>query len=75
MCHSQGQGCHPEGPKQARREDQQEPHETQKEKLQSASLERTNPLQCYGLGTGWLGSNTDEKDLTVLVDSRLQISH
>lgn len=75
MCYSEGQGCHPEGPKQTRRKDQQEPQETQKGKLPSASFEQANTLQWYGLGTSWLDSNSDDKDLTVLVDSRLQISH
>jgi len=73
MCYSQG--CHPEQPKQTRRKDQQEPHETQKGILPSASFEQTNPLKLYRLETGGLGTNPEEQDLTVLVDSRLQISH
>lgn len=38
-------------------------------------LKQTYPLQWNRSGTDWLGSYADEKNLTVLVDNSLWISH
>jgi len=38
------------------------------------SFSHNNPMQCYRLGKEWLESGLAEKDLRILVDSRLNMS-
>ena len=45
-----------------------------KAKCQVLHFSHSNPMQCYGLGEGWLESCPAEKDLGVLVDSQLNMS-
>ncbi|CAM4617638.1 unnamed protein product [Caretta caretta] len=45
-----------------------------KDKCRVLHLRQKNPMNCYRLGTQWLGSSSAEKDLRVTVDEKLNMS-
>lgn len=74
MCYRQGQGCHPEGSQRLEERANRNLTKHKKENCEVHHLNRLTPAMVQA-GDCLPGSNSVEKDLTVLVDSRLQISH
>ena len=68
-------GCHPEGPGEAWEVGLCEPHELQQGQVQGPAHQSEQPLVSIQAG-GWRDwERREEKDLGVLVDEKLDMSH
>lgn len=73
MCYSQGKGWHPKGPKQAEQRSNRNLMKYSKESCRAFHLDRLIPTVVKVID--WQGTNSDEKNSTVLVEYKWVTDH